>query len=677
MKLTQRLGSETQYTDTYTAQILKNHKDYPGSVDEVWLATTYGFPPLDVHFDNARRLAGIAKRYRAAGIAVSLQLSNSIGHGQYMSSRDCSGLVGVPGVEPLVGEDGMVAPYCFCWWGESFRQYLLDEVEAYVRQIRPDALWIDDDFRADNHNPAKYGCFCDQCIARFNRTYGTAYDRPALLASVLHGSAEDKTRWLTFLREGLCDLMRVLCHRVRATSPETVIGLQNANHGYTGFGLGFLYDVIREETGHDPLTRPGGGAYNDHDPGDIVRKSLAIAYQRASMPSYIRVIAPEIENLPFNYSGKSPAGTAFETSLYLADGSTDMTYSMMMSTPEPEAFYRRYYQLFSEHRAYWEALGALSRRSVGGGITRVISREGYLRTLRADAGLADFASEPYIGGTDLLLRTGLPLTYDRAGKTPLLLTPAMAVMLSDREIRELLTQPVMTDGETLDILQKRGYFDNISLQKLTPEATLRVREHYEKHPTTEGLIQDFFAPSYFVQGKREAYTFADIPAGAEILGTYETTSGLPPFYEGAYPHGICSFITDTPGGGRWAVFGIGLWKGNIPSSRLFHLLRVADALGERTLPVRPETPEQVMLLPRVSADGEKTLAVSAVNLTIAPVTGMTLRIRRAAGAPCFMGQYQTPGALPATPDGDDLLVTLPSLAPYSVSTVFLGDGETS
>ena len=84
-----------------------------------------------------------------------------------------------------------------------------------------------------------------------------------------------------------------------------------------------------------------------------------------------------------------------------------------------------------------------------------------------------------------------------------------------------------------------------------------------------------------------------------------------------------------------------------------------------------------MLLPRVSADGEKTLAVSAVNLTIAPVTGMTLRIRRAAGAPCFMGQYQTPGALPVTPDGDDLLVTLPSLAPYSVSTVFLGDGETS
>ena len=371
----------------------------------MWLATTYGFPPIDTHRENAKRLAARAREYRAAGIAVSLQLSNSLGHGQYMASRDCSGLVGVPGVESLVGADGTVAPYCFCWWGERMREYLLDEVEAYVKEIRPDTLWIDDDFRAVNHDPVRYGCFCDRCVARFNRRYGTAYDRPALLASVLHGSAEDKTRWLDFLHEGLSDLMRALCRRGVAVSPETAIGLQNANHGYTGFGL--LYDAIREETGRVPLTRPGG-AYNDHDPGDIVRKLLSIAYQRASMPSYIEVVAPEIENLPFQYSGKTPAGTAFETSLYLADGSTDMTYSMMMYTPEPAAFYRRYFKLFSEYRAYWEALSALSHRSTGGGITRVIGLEGYLRTLSADAGLADFSSEPFVGGTDLLLRTGLP-----------------------------------------------------------------------------------------------------------------------------------------------------------------------------------------------------------------------------------------------------------------------------
>lgn len=82
-----------------------------------------------------------------------------------------------------------------------------------------------------------------------------------------------------------------------------------------------------------------------------------------------------------------------------------------------------------------------------------------------------------------------------------------------------------------------------------------------------------------------------------------------------------------------------------------------------------------MLLPRVSIDGERTLAVSAVNLTIAPIDGLTLRVRRAVGAPYFMGQYQTPGYLSAARAGDDVLVTLPSLASYSVSTVFFDKEE--
>ena len=134
----------------------------------------------------------------------------------------------------------------------------------------------------------------------------------------------------------------------------------------------------------------------------------------------------------------------------------------------------------------------------------------------------------------------------------------MADMLSDREIRDLLIQPVMTDGETIAILQKRGYFDNITLQRLTTTEALRVREHYERHPTTDGLTQDYFAPSFFVPGSREAYTFAGVPSDAQILGTYETTSGLTPLYEGKYPFGICSFLLDTDRGGRWAVFGTGL-----------------------------------------------------------------------------------------------------------------------
>ena len=91
--LTQRLGSSTQLDAAFISDFIRIVKDNPGSCDEVWLATSYGFPPLDVHRDMAARLAVVAEQLRAAGLRVSLQISNTIGHGQYMAARDCSGLV--------------------------------------------------------------------------------------------------------------------------------------------------------------------------------------------------------------------------------------------------------------------------------------------------------------------------------------------------------------------------------------------------------------------------------------------------------------------------------------------------------------------------------------------------------------------------------------------------------
>lgn len=127
MKLIQRLGSALD--DEYINDYLKLITNNKGSCDEVWFATLYGFPKLDTHKTYAKKIKEYAMLFRSEKIGVSLQLSNSIGHGQYMSARDCTGLIYEgSNVEKMVGPDGIAADYCFCFRGENFKKYLLREL---------------------------------------------------------------------------------------------------------------------------------------------------------------------------------------------------------------------------------------------------------------------------------------------------------------------------------------------------------------------------------------------------------------------------------------------------------------------------------------------------------------------------------------------------------------------
>ena len=108
--LTQRFGSDLQKDESFVRAFIDVVRRHPGSCDEVWLASDYGFPPLDVHRQTVEILTGTAATLREAGLRVSLQISNTIGHGQYMCLRNNTGLV-YPGspVEHIVGPDGTAA----------------------------------------------------------------------------------------------------------------------------------------------------------------------------------------------------------------------------------------------------------------------------------------------------------------------------------------------------------------------------------------------------------------------------------------------------------------------------------------------------------------------------------------------------------------------------------------
>ena len=53
------------YLDSFIAAVLAN----PGSCDEVWLATDYGFPSQEIHAQSARMLRLSAEKLKQAGLA--------------------------------------------------------------------------------------------------------------------------------------------------------------------------------------------------------------------------------------------------------------------------------------------------------------------------------------------------------------------------------------------------------------------------------------------------------------------------------------------------------------------------------------------------------------------------------------------------------------------------------
>ena len=367
--LTQRLGSETQKDPAFLAELIAAIQAHPGSCDEVWLATDYGFPSMETHRASAEALGKIAEKFRAIGVRVSLQLSNSLGHGQYMSARDCSGLVyeGSP-AENMVGHRGERADYCFCWRGAHVREYVRQELSLYAAAVQPDTVWIDDDLRATNHFPVEYGCFCETCLAQFCARYGVEISREALVRAINRGEAVWRARWVEFVREGLRDFTDEMARAIHAVSPDSAIGLQGCAHGaYTGYGYDFLYSAMREATGKPPKSRPGGGAYNDHNPLAFLEKAVLLNWQNEMLPAYVREIRPEIENLPDVPYGKSIPGTILETTLYLACGANAMSYAMLMNDYEPMAWHAQMLAGFARHRPYWQALAAANEGTAQGG----------------------------------------------------------------------------------------------------------------------------------------------------------------------------------------------------------------------------------------------------------------------------------------------------------------------
>ena len=663
----QRLGSPREGVEEYAKTYLELIKAHKGCCDNVWMATMYGFPKVEKHKKYAEELTRAAKSFRENGISVSLQLSNSIGHGEYMAARDCSGLVydGSP-VEKMVGHDGVIANYAFCWHGENFRKYIF-ETTAFYCEMQPDCVWIDDDLRASNHYPVQFGCFCDDCMKKFNAKNNSQFTRELLVKEITHGDVKWREKWMEFIKEGIYDYTYKLCELIHKISPNSKIGYQYCAHGaYTGYGFDYIFKAMKDATGFIPYSRPGGGAYDDIDANSFVLKVLSMNWQNSMLPDYITNKTPEIECLPHMAFQKTPAGTAFETSLYFANGNTDMSYSDMMDINERLSWYGQLFEEFSINRKYWEKMSEYNFNSYQAGLRFYMSENMGYRKLAENEDLADLCYENW-NSVYGFIRDTIPIAYDKQETSVILLHPETAKSLSNEEIAFLLTKNVITDGESLEILKGKLNL-GLEVERFSNSDSAKVAEYFNQHKTCPKEFKEWTA-SEFVSGKNESYRIINSGADLEILGVYyKTQTGE--VFDNAEKEYIAECIVKTKQGGTWAILGYRPWKGVISSLRRDQLMNIADYISNNSVAARLNTMIPCALMPRKNKAG-KTVCVSVANVSIGKCEKCILTVRNPETENfVYMAQNGVEIKLAFQKQGEDYLIELPTIPAWTVCTVF-------
>lgn len=671
--LTQRLGIENQINSEYVDKLIDAIKKNPGSCDEVWFTSMSAFPPIEMQEEIASKIHAQAEKFKKAGVRVSLQIQSTIGHGQYMQSRNNTGLVfeGSP-AEHMVGPDGTTADYCFCWRGEYFKKYILNVYRAFAK-IKPHTFWVDDDFRANNHDPVEIGCFCDNCIREFNNKYGTNYDRRALVYEINYGDVSVREKFAEFEREGLYNLMLEISKTVHEISPDSFMGYQYcANGGYTGFGFDFIFNAMKEGTGKTPKSRAGGGAYSAHNPNEIIEKARFIDWANFMLPDVNIEKRPEIENLPDIVYGKSIQTTCFETTLYLALGNDAMSYALLQNYNEPVEYHAMMLEGFSKRRKYWQKLIDLNKNTSQAGLTIAYSPNRYKMKLSKDDAEFEWKKEMYDVCDRLWSITGIPMCFKKNNEGVVLLHPYVAMDMTDEEIMKLLSKPVITDGKTIEILHKRGFGKHLNIsakekqlgifhEKLTGH---KVNEHVKGGGT--------WSTSFFVSKERWQHEMSG--ENIEPLSGYDTLRpDIVKTDDKVFPYGIASAVTTTSNGAKWAVLGEYPWSGIISFDKRNQLINIANYISEAAVPVVLETPIQAIVMPRENTNGEIT-SVSILNKTVGDSGVLTLRIKNSAGKKYKFMTFKDDNVIEEdvkiTNDSGDLVLHVPSISAWGIGTVY-------
>lgn len=165
------------------------------------------------------------------GITVSLNPWIEIGH-----LDRCRPLKKGQNFTTQVDYDGGRCEMVACPLCENWKKYFFEFYQYIIKELDPDTVWVEDDFRLHNYGDLKFGgCFCHLHMQKYNERLGTKYTREEFTDRLFRKQPEKRVKkaWLDVNRECMANLAEDIGQAVAELGLGTKVGLMSSMHENT------------------------------------------------------------------------------------------------------------------------------------------------------------------------------------------------------------------------------------------------------------------------------------------------------------------------------------------------------------------------------------------------------------------------------------------------------------
>ena len=417
-----------------------------------------GNPPSDKARILCEKYKLFKNRLDEMQIPSGVLVQASVGHGWVLGEM-------FPYQQHVNFNDG-VATRCVCPCDDGFKEYIYKALRT-IALCNPAHIMIDDDFRTIWYKGE--GCACPLHMERFNNAAGTNLDARELWEIVNTKSELAKKYTDIFIeiqRESLVETARVMRDGIDSVDPALP-----ASYCCCGNNAEFASDIasILAGKGNPVVVRINNGNYTPAGTRFFSRVFHRAATQIAKLKGKTDVLLAETDTCPQNrYSTSAMSLHTHFTGTILEGANGAKHWITRLVTYEPESG-KAYRRVLGKHTGFYERLAELQPTLKWRGC-RIFTPS-----------TPDFTygrvKEEWDGWSYCLLeRLGLPLYFSSEMGGITCLEGDVDTRLSDSEIMELLSRPVMLASDTALNLINRGFGKYIGVDIKKWNGKIPVRE---------------------------------------------------------------------------------------------------------------------------------------------------------------------------------------------------------
>lgn len=290
--------------------------------------------------------------------------------------------------------DGNRCQIVACPLCENWKDYYLKFYSYIIKELEPDTVWVEDDFRLHNHGDLRYGgCFCDLHMKKYNERLGANYTREEFTDRLFRKKPEKRVKkaWLDVSRECMASLAEDLGKSVANLGLGTKVGLMSSAHDMHALEGRDWHRI------HKGLAAGGKMINRLHLPcyDEYSAKRYYVAFNRvpylcrALLPKHI-IIYPELENGAFSTFTKDARFLQFQLESAIPLCIEGMTYDIFDFVGNGAVSQFKYGEAIKEITPYLNRVKSLALRfdSLEGIILPIDERTVYKR----NAKVTDFSS---------------------------------------------------------------------------------------------------------------------------------------------------------------------------------------------------------------------------------------------------------------------------------------------